>query len=105
MNEEDDEEWQQHYAFLSKSQLTDPMNALGHLTKWDTLWRDRYYLFEYFYGALGSGKFQDFDEQEMQDRLFFFDRILDILEAAHRLGELYERKLLQYSYLGDTSPK
>ena len=101
----DEEQWQQHYAFLSKPQLTDPIWALKTAAGWDSLWQERLYLYDYFYGALGSRKFQDFDVQEMRDRLFLFERILSILEASHRLRELHERNQLQYSYLGDTIPK
>ncbi len=91
-------EWEQHYSVLTEEERRDPMDTLIDFCCEATLFQQRSDLWELFSAAMSSEYFEADTREAKEDRMFFFEKLLQLLETAHRIDEMVKKKELIYSY-------
>jgi len=93
--------WKQHYSCLTEEERSDPIEALIVICYLDTLFQQRSDLWVLFSAAMSSNRFRLDTPEKKRDWMFFYEKVLHLLEAAHRIDELIKKKKLRYSYSKD----
>ena len=91
-------DWEQHYSTLIEEERRDPMDTLIDFCCLDNLFQQRSDLWVLFSAAMGSVHFEDDNWKAKGDWMFFYEKLLQLLEVAHRIDELVKKKELLYSY-------
>lgn len=88
-------DWVNHYSVLSARERDDPISAIISFAGRDNLFNDRNDLNLLLFAAMQSSTFE-FDDPDMKGhRMYVHDSLLTLVEAAHRVRELYLQKALK----------
>ena len=92
---EEEPEWMRHYSVLNAWHRADPIRTIIEFANRDCVFNDRMNLSLFFDGAMQSPVF-DFDEaEEKGERIYFYDSVLRLIEAAHLVREMYLKNELK----------
>jgi hypothetical protein len=93
------------YAFLNDLQWNNPIQVIWGSTIATNLFDDRQCLFNLFFAAISSSTFEDYDADMMKAHVDCFVRVIQIVEASYRVGELIMDEQFIYSYSKDIEPR
>jgi len=88
-------EWMRHYSVLNAWHREDPIRTIIEFAKRDCVFNDRINLSLFFDGAMQSPLFEFDEAEEKGERIYFYDSLLRLVEAAHLVRELYLKRELK----------
>jgi hypothetical protein len=88
-------EWMRHYSVLNSWHRQDPIRTIIEFAARDNVFNDRNNLSLFFDGAMQSPLFELDGAEEKGDRIYFYDSLLRLVEAAHLVGEMYLKNELK----------
>jgi len=92
---EKEPEWMRHYSVLNAWHREDPIRTIIEFANRDCVFNDRINLSLFFDGAMQSPLFEFDEAEEKGERIYFYDSLLRLIEAAHLVRELYLKRELK----------
>ena len=92
---EEEPEWMRHYSVLNAWHRADPIRTIIEFANRDCVFNDRTNLSLFFDGAMQSPVFNFDEAEEKGERIYFYDSLLRLVEAAHLVREMYLKNELK----------
>jgi hypothetical protein len=90
--------WTQQFAFLSRIEREDPMQALMDMCKNDTLYKVRMDLWDLLSAAMYSPHNDGHTPEAKGELVFLFKQLFELWEVAYRIKQLVQENKLVYTY-------
>jgi hypothetical protein len=89
--------WEFTPAHLTHSQREDPIAAIDPICGWFTLFDARDRLKDLFQAAMASSFWENDEPEEKEDKMFFFDQLMQLVESAYFLNQMVIEDRLTYT--------
>lgn len=100
------EHWQNHIATLKEEWRKNPVDAIEEYCQLDSVFGVRERLFDMFSAAMGSQDWKDHRPIDKANWLYFFKRLLQLIEATYLIDSMIEDHQFTYKIVDvDTLPK